>query len=90
MSAEAQTFGFVVTDCAKCGTRFTAPVGAGGFHPSACERCVLRGERDATVKMLRDVCADFGDNDWADELHLADVIEKHLARHLWQWRKEEA
>lgn len=31
---------------------------------------------------LRSVCAEFGDNDWPDELHLADVIEKHLARHL--------
>lgn len=31
---------------------------------------------------LRRVCEDHGDNDWPDELHLADVIEKHLARHL--------
>lgn len=31
---------------------------------------------------LRRVCEAFGDNDWPDDLHLADVIEKHLERHL--------
>lgn len=31
---------------------------------------------------LRDVCEEFGDNDWPDSLHLPDVIEKHLARNL--------
>jgi hypothetical protein len=29
-----------------------------------------------------DLCADYGDNDWTDDLNLSDVIEKHLARHL--------
>ena len=32
--------------------------------------------------MLRQVCAKYGDNDWPDNLHLADVIEKHLLRNL--------
>lgn len=45
-------------------------------------------EREATVAQLRQVCDDFGDNEWPDGLHLADVIEKHLARHLWQDAKE--
>lgn len=31
---------------------------------------------------LREVCAAYGDNDWDDKLRLADVIEKHLGRHL--------
>ena len=31
---------------------------------------------------LRRVCEDYGDNDWPDDLHLVDVIEKHLVRHL--------
>lgn len=31
---------------------------------------------------LRALCAEFGDNDWPDELHLGDVIEKHLAPQL--------
>lgn len=35
-----------------------------------------------TREALRRVCEDHGDNDWSDDLHLADVIEKHLARHL--------
>jgi predicted secreted protein len=39
-------------------------------------------ERTEAIHQLRDVCGDFGDNDWPDELSLADVIEKHLARHL--------
>lgn len=39
-------------------------------------------EREDTVAKLRDVCERFGDNEWPDNLHLADVIEKHLLRHL--------
>jgi hypothetical protein len=42
----------------------------------------LASEREAAVRALRAVCADHGDNDWPDNLHLADVIEKHLHRHL--------
>ena len=41
-----------------------------------------RIERAETVRILRQVCACFGDNDWPDELHLGDVIEKHLWRAL--------
>ena len=40
-------------------------------------------ERSEIVAQLRDVCDSFGDNDWLDSLHLGDVIEKHLARHLF-------
>lgn len=39
-------------------------------------------ERQATVAALRLACEDHGDNDWPDDLHLADVVEKHLVRHL--------
>ena len=39
-------------------------------------------ERELTVSALRDVCGEFGDNDWPDNLHLADVVEKHLHRNL--------
>ncbi len=35
-------------------------------------------ERAETVAMLRRVCERYGDNDWSEGLHLADVIEKHL------------
>lgn len=39
-------------------------------------------EREAAVAMLREVCEWHGDNEWGNNLHLADVIEKHLYRHL--------
>lgn len=39
-------------------------------------------EREEIIAALRDICNDFGDNDWDEELYLPDVIEKHLARHL--------
>lgn len=42
----------------------------------------LQEERAETVMQLRELCAEFGDNDWPDELHLGDVIDKHLGRHL--------
>ena len=39
-------------------------------------------EREEAIQALRDVCEDHGDNDWTEDLHLADVIHKHLGRHL--------
>ena len=39
-------------------------------------------EREEAVGKLREVCEEYGDNDWPDNLHLRDVIEKHLWRHL--------
>jgi hypothetical protein len=43
----------------------------------------LRGQRLDAIAQLRSICADFGDNDWDDDLHLGDVIEKHLGKHLY-------
>ena len=40
-------------------------------------------EREETVQALRDVCEDHGDNEWEENLHLADVVNKHLGRHLY-------
>lgn len=39
-------------------------------------------EREETVSMLRRICEEYGDNDWEENLHLADVIDKHLWQHL--------
>lgn len=39
-------------------------------------------EREAAIAALREVCELHGDNDWPEELHLADIIDKHLHRHL--------
>lgn len=50
--------------------------------PDAPDAARLIAERAEAVAMLRRVCEDHGDNDWSDTLHLADVIEKHLYRHL--------
>ena len=39
-------------------------------------------EREEAISMLRTTCRDFGDLDWQEDLHLSDIIDKHLARHL--------
>ena len=39
-------------------------------------------ERESAINTLRQVCEEFGDNDWSSALHLSDIIDKHLARHL--------
>ena len=39
-------------------------------------------EREAAIAQLRSLCEAFGDNGWEPSLHLADIIEKHLGRHL--------
>lgn len=39
-------------------------------------------EREQAVAILRQVCEKHGDNEWDETLHLADVVEKHLWRHL--------
>lgn len=42
----------------------------------------LLAERLDTVAALRGICDAWGDNDWPDNLHLPDVIQKHLGRYL--------
>jgi hypothetical protein len=39
-------------------------------------------EREDAIAALREVCGEHGDNDWPNDLRLADIIEKHLATHL--------
>ncbi len=45
-------------------------------------------EREQAINILRQVCERFGDNNWDEDLHLADIIEKHLWRNLENNRKE--
>jgi len=40
----------------------------------------LEAHLDQARQYLRIECGELGDNDWPDDLHLGDVIEKHLAR----------
>lgn len=35
-------------------------------------------ERQETILALRDLCDEIGDNDWDADLHLADIISKHV------------
>lgn len=35
-------------------------------------------EREAAVAQLRMLCEEHGDNEWDENLHLADIIDKHL------------
>jgi hypothetical protein len=53
-----------------------------GVNDPEAEKCRWAVERQETIMKLRDVCSDHGDNDWPDDLHLSDIIEKHLIRHL--------
>lgn len=39
-------------------------------------------EREQAIAALRSICEGHGDNDWDEKLHLADIIDKHLGRHL--------
>lgn len=39
-------------------------------------------EREAAVAVLRRICEAHGDNDWPHNLHLADILEKHLEGYL--------
>jgi hypothetical protein len=39
-------------------------------------------ERNEAISRLHDICGKFGDNDWDESLHLADIIEKHLACYI--------
>ena len=39
-------------------------------------------EREEAIAQLRRICETHGDNEWDENLHMADIIEKHLSRHL--------
>jgi hypothetical protein len=44
------------------------------------ERLTL--EREQAIISLRSACQDYGSNDWPSDLHLSDIIDKHLMRYL--------
>lgn len=53
-----------------------------GYETRAVKRVAWIAEREAAIAALRGVCGRFGDNDWTNDLHLADIIEKHLRDRL--------
>ena len=53
-----------------------------GIDGSEADRTRWILEREAAIAALRRVCRKHGDNNWDEDLHLADIIEKHLGRYL--------
>ena len=53
-----------------------------GYDTPEASHAIWVKEREAVVAQLRSLCAEFGDNEWDERVHLGDVIEKHLGRHL--------
>lgn len=72
----------------ECGSRrayidmLAFALGGLGYDLHTLNAASLAKERAEAIATLRRVCVDHGDNDWEDNLHLSDVIEKHLARYL--------
>ena len=53
-----------------------------GYDDPLRRAAALISEREQAIVTLRKVCEEYGDNDWSDDAHLADIIEKHLHRVL--------
>lgn len=53
-----------------------------GYDDPVVESTRYIGEREEAIAVLRRLCAERGDNDWPNDLHLADIIDKHLGRYL--------
>ena len=59
-----------------------ATLGVLGHEDFTAEKLML--ERAAVIDILRRLCDEFGDNQWNESDHLGDVIDKHLARYLYE------
>ena len=59
-----------------------AALGQLGYDDPAVRHHAWVLEREAAIQTLREVCARLGDNAWPADLHLADILEKHLLNHL--------
>lgn len=35
-------------------------------------------EREKAIATLRRICETYGDNDWSPDLHLSDIIDRHI------------
>lgn len=55
-----------------------------GYHSPETGQAKWILEREETIAKLRELCGEFGDNDWDASLHLADILEKHLAKYLYE------
>jgi len=52
------------------------------LEPQDRDKAQLVAELEDVRTHLRRLCEEYGDNDWDDDLHLGDVIDKHLAPYL--------
>jgi hypothetical protein len=53
-----------------------------GYRAHKAKVGLLVAEMEEAKQSLRDLCERHGDNDWRNDEHLADIIEKHLGRYL--------
>jgi len=53
-----------------------------GINDPAAEHLKWVHERELTVSYLRELCGEYGDNDWPENLALCDVLRKHLEPYL--------
>lgn len=53
-----------------------------GIDDPTAQAAAYLEERIAVIAYLRGICAEYGDNDWPDDLHLSDIIEKHLMNYM--------
>lgn len=53
-----------------------------GYDSDEVRKVAWVSERESAIVQLRLLCADFGDNDWPADLHLGDIIGKHLGDRL--------
>ena len=49
-----------------------------GYHNAVAKHTAWVVEREEAIAKLRELCEEHGDNDWENDLHLADIIEKHI------------
>ncbi len=73
-----------------------APLVVGETYNLKRSRASLIIEREEAIASLRSLCSEIGDNLWNEDLHLADIISRHISREkdskwqeLTEWLIEE-
>lgn len=53
-----------------------------GITDPEIQKVAWASERLAAIHTLRMACDEYGDNDWEPNLHLSDIIDKHLVNYI--------
>ncbi len=53
-----------------------------GYADADAKAVAWVNERMDAIRVLREICAEHGDNDWPDDAYLSEIIDKHLGKHL--------